>query len=430
MRGSSSITRMRGRSSGSELNRLPGAAPSAPAGAAAAGIVKVIAVPLPGPSLSARMRPPCASTSPLQIASPRPWLAMAPAPPTFVLNRCGSSSGSSPAPSSATEIATCSASRTAATRMTEEAGVCRAAFASRLFSTCTTRRRSAITGGRSMARSTTRQRRSSPVRKALLAPSTRSATAEGSGETESVPESMRPMSSRSEMRPRIWSDCSTMTRKKSRISAGSSPAGSSISVTPAPLIAESGARSSWLKSPRNSERSRATSSNGARSCKVTTTDPGTGPSASLGIALISVRTLRPSGTDSTTFSARTVSALANCCASDTSRPSARRQTMTSSSSSSGRTGVRRLSTIRRASRLHDTIRPLAASKTTTPTGEVSIRVSRFRPTRRPPREPARASWPAAGRTSRRWAAEQFCTPGPGADVKRRAPAGATFGHLE
>ena len=54
--------------------------------------------------------------------------------------------------------------------MTADAGVCRAAFASRLFSTCTMRRRSAITGGRSTARSTTRPRRSSPARKALLAP--------------------------------------------------------------------------------------------------------------------------------------------------------------------------------------------------------------------------------------------------------------------
>ena len=39
--------------------------------AAAAGSVNVTRVPRPGPALSARMRPPCASTSPLQMTSPR-----------------------------------------------------------------------------------------------------------------------------------------------------------------------------------------------------------------------------------------------------------------------------------------------------------------------------------------------------------------------
>ena len=37
-----------------------------------AGSVKVNRAPRPGPSLSAQMRPPCASTIPLQTARPRP----------------------------------------------------------------------------------------------------------------------------------------------------------------------------------------------------------------------------------------------------------------------------------------------------------------------------------------------------------------------
>ena len=62
--------------------------------------------------------------------------------------------------------------------------------------------------------------------------------------------------------------------------------------------------------------------------------------------------------------------------SDTSRPSARRRDMSSSSSSVGRPAVRRPSTMRRASRLNDTSWPVRASNTTTPTGEVSTSASR------------------------------------------------------
>ena len=110
---------------------------------------------------------------------------------------------------------------------------------------------------------------------------------------------------------------------------------------------------------------------------VTTTDPTPPPSARIGVALISILilTLRPSGgTESTTSSARTVSPAPSCCSSgisarDTSRPSARRTETTSRSCSAGRPGVRRPSTMRRASRLNETGRPARASRTTTPTGE-------------------------------------------------------------
>ena len=61
--------------------------------------------------------------------------------------------------------------------------------------------------------------------------------------------------------------------------------------------------------------------------------------------------------------------------SETSRPSARRKVIFEKSSGDW-SGLRRLSTILRASRLKDLGAPVTASKTTTPTGEVSISVSR------------------------------------------------------
>ena len=101
----------------------------------------------------------------------------------------------------------------------------------------------------------------------------------------------------------------------------------------------------------------------------------------MGVALSSRVRLRPSGTLMTTSSARSVSPDRSASAtgnsrSDTTRPSARRKVTTSSRSCTGWSGSRRLSTIRRASRLKDLGRPVAASKTATPTGEVSTRVSR------------------------------------------------------
>ena len=250
--------------------------------------------------------------------------------------------------------------------------------------------RSAITAGSPSARSTATQRPGSPVRNALRARSTRSATAVGSGATDSVPESMRPASSRSATSPRMCAACSKMMRWNSRISAGSSASDSSSSATAEPVIDVSGVRSSWLTSARNSVRRRSVSSSGARSCMVTTTEPVSGASPGIGVALTSVRTLRPSGTESTTSSERTVSGSANCrasgnSASDTSRPSARRQTTISSRSSSEPPGARRLSTMRRASRLYDAAPPLPPSNTTTPTGEVSTSASRSCRARRSPR---------------------------------------------
>ena len=172
-----------------------------------------------------------------------------------------------------------------------------------------------------------------------------------------------------------------MTRKNWRVSARSGAREAPSTAVAEPLTALSGVRSSWLTMDRNSARWRSSSSSGARSCSVTTID-STAPSAErIGVALTSVVTRRPSGTDSVISSARTVSALLICCAignsaRGTSRPSPRRQVTTPSSSSSAFSGMRSGSTIRRASRLNDTSLPLPPSKTTTPTGQVSTRASR------------------------------------------------------
>ena len=143
----------------------------------------------------------------------------------------------------------------------------------------------------------------------------------------------------------------------------------------------SGARSSWLTRLRNSVRCRSTSSKGARSCIVATYD-STAPSAPrMGVALTSVVTVPPPGTENVNSSARTVSPALNCwtsvpSASATSLPSTRRQVRSFGNSSTGQSGVRSGSAIRLASRFANTSLPVLPSKTTTPTGEVSTSVSR------------------------------------------------------
>ena len=149
-----------------------------------------------------------------------------------------------------------------------------------------------------------------------------------------------------------------------------------------PLTEVSGVRSSWLTMARNSARSRSSSSSSVRSWKVTTTASTLPSSERMGVAFNRVVTDRPSGTDSVISSARSVSparsasAKGNSCR-ETSRPSARRTVTNSSSPSGGWSGSRRPSTMRTASRLKDTGAPVPASKTATPTGEVSTRVSRL-----------------------------------------------------
>ena len=132
---------------------------------------------------------------------------------------------------------------------------------------------------------------------------------------------------------------------------------------------------------RNSARNRSSSSSGARSCMVTTMETTAPSSAWIGVALTNVVTRRPSGTESTISSARTVVALLSACgredaSMEISRPSARRQDRTSSSCSGERPGRHSPPTIRFASRLSETGWPVRASRTTTPTGEVSTRASR------------------------------------------------------
>ena len=148
-----------------------------------------------------------------------------------------------------------------------------------------------------------------------------------------------------------------------------------------PLIALSGARSSWLTISRNSARWRSSSCSGARSCTVTTTD-STAPSEEwIGVTLTSVVTLRPSGVESTISSARTVCASLSTLPSGNrssaiSRPSAKRQVRTCINCSSDSPGLRKSSMSRRASRLTETGWPVGMWNTRTPYGDVSTSASR------------------------------------------------------
>ena len=116
-------------------------------------------------------------------------------------------------------------------------------------------------------------------RNVFLASSTRTAASVVSGETDSVPVSMRATSSRSLISARMRSACSTMIRWNWRISAGSRADSSSSMVVAEPLMAARGVRSSWLTTPSNSALSRSISSRGVMSWRVTTTDSNSPPSS-------------------------------------------------------------------------------------------------------------------------------------------------------
>ena len=136
-----------------------------------------------------------------------------------------------------------------------------------------------------------------------------------------------------------------------------------------------------LTMPRNSALRRSTSSSGAMSCRVTTTDSTSPSSDRMGVALSSTVMFRPSGTSITISSASTSSLLLRTSARGDSRrdkslPSERRIIMTFRRCSGNWSGSRRTTTFLLASRLNDTGAPVRMSKTTTPTGEVLIRVSK------------------------------------------------------
>ena len=80
--------------------------------AQAAESANVKRAPRPGSPLSARMQPPCASTSPFETATPRPEPAVRPA---RLRNRRGSCPDGMPPPSSETDFATRVPSRAAST---------------------------------------------------------------------------------------------------------------------------------------------------------------------------------------------------------------------------------------------------------------------------------------------------------------------------
>ena len=261
-----------------------------------------------------------------------------------------------------------------------------AALDKKLFKTWTTRFRSAITQGRSGGISMWMGCWAPLLRKVFLAWSTRLATSVGTGVTDNVPISMRPASSRSLSNAFIWSACSSMMRKNCCTTARSRGGEAPIAVVADPLMEANGARSSWLTMPRNSARKRSNSSMGAKSCTVMTMDSIVPSLEWIGAAFINVVTLRPSGTWSTVSLARIFEASLNtwtteCSSSEITHPSGRRNVIISSSSSTGWPGVTNPWRIRFISWLYETGLPDLASKTATPTGEMSTKASRSARTR-------------------------------------------------
>ena len=155
----------------------------------------------------------------------------------------------------------------------------------------------------------------------------------------------------------------SMMRKNWRASASSRGNEEPNTAAEEPLIATKGVSSSRLTMVKNSARNRSNSTRGVRSCMVTTIEANAPSSEWIGVALISVRTDRPSGTRMTISSARTVSPLLNARAKGNSlngysRPSARRTVMTPRSRSGGIPGPPKSSMIRAASWLKDTRTPV------------------------------------------------------------------------
>ncbi len=95
-----------------------------------------------------------------------------------------------------------------------------------------------------------------PLRKVFLAWSTKRATTAGSGETDSVPVSMRPWSSRAATRPSVRSACSLMIRKSCTIAAGFWARYTPSTAMAEPLMNLSGERSSSLTMPSFRDSSR------------------------------------------------------------------------------------------------------------------------------------------------------------------------------
>ena len=88
-----------------------------------------------------------------------------------------------------------------------------------------------------------------PLWKVFPAWSTERATTADSGETDSVPVSMRPWSSRAGTRPRVRSACSLMIRKNCSVAAGYGARYAPSTALAEPLMDLSGERSSSLTMP-------------------------------------------------------------------------------------------------------------------------------------------------------------------------------------
>ena len=180
----------------------------------------------------------------------------------FAKMRSTSRSGSPP-PKSSTETTICASRRCARRRTTVPAGVCLAAFSSRLPSACSTSVASTRTSGRSSGSSTTmrcearrsaRRRSTEPVISASEAQSRSSSSA---------PDSRRVICSTLETCSDISRAWSKTLRSRARRSSGPSPSPISARVDEAPVITASGVRRSWEIEASSALRMRSVSASSA-----------------------------------------------------------------------------------------------------------------------------------------------------------------------
>ncbi len=253
MSASSSTTRMRGPS--------PPAVSPSPGGSspAATGRGRVTVKVAPWPTrLSTPMAPPCSSTMPRQMASPRP---VPPTERTLLPSSCWNflkslpmSSGAMPRPRSVTRSSSCAPARRVVTCTVDPAGENLMAFESRFVTTCTMRSPSTRTWGRprSTSDSMTMLRLSAKAAIPSTATETNSSTECTPSSSWMCPASIFEMSRilvMSRMRRSVFfTEMSTSCRWV----ASSWRPGSDRSRWSDPLIEVSGVRSSWETVETNS----------------------------------------------------------------------------------------------------------------------------------------------------------------------------------
>ncbi len=212
--------------------------------------------PLSGPSLAARIVPPCRSTTALAIESPRPrppnCRVTAGSPCSKASKMCGNASGLIPLPVSQTSTSTRpSPAERVVTRIVPPAGVNFAAFFTRFQITCWSRAGSASTRSGRAARviSTARPLSWMSPPTMSMTCSTTALSCVGRRSSRSLPLITRLRSSRSSI-SRVSSPMLRRIIARYSCISGDRPGVISRSAT-AVTTGASGVRSSWLRAARN-----------------------------------------------------------------------------------------------------------------------------------------------------------------------------------